>query len=101
MLRDGLSDADRDAIRAQLKAALVRLSLAQERQRRAAQRKAAIRAGNQQLMQKLQSTLASDEVQQALVQEADALLAKSVMDDAQDVEVEATQVSFLNALDCP
>ena len=78
---------------AQLKAAKVRLALEEQRRRRAADRKARIQAGNQQLLAKLNAKIASEEVQQALSKEADALLAKSVVDDALGVDAEATQVS--------
>ena len=51
--RDDLSEFDRNALLAQLKAAKVRLALEEQRRRRAAERKLAIRLGNQQLALKL------------------------------------------------
>ena len=50
---DKLSEFDRNALLAQLKAAKVRLALEEQRRRRAAERKRAIRLGNQQLALKL------------------------------------------------
>ena len=87
-----LSEFDRNALLAQLKAAKVRLALEEQRRRRAADRKAQIRRGNQELLAKLNTKIASEEVQQALSKEADALLAKSVVDDAQGIDTEAAQV---------
>ena len=91
--RDDLSEADRDALLVQLKAAKVRLALAEERRRRAAERKAALRAGNHLLHQKLQDALSSETVQEALVKEAEALLSKSVVDDSHEIDTEVAQVS--------
>jgi hypothetical protein len=92
---DDLGEADRTALLAQLQAAQVRLALANDRRRMAAERKAALRAGNQQLLQRL----ASDEVQQALAREADALLAKSVFDNAHEIEAESAQVRWIPTCD--
>jgi flagellar hook-length control protein FliK len=90
--RGDLSGVDRDALMAELKAARVRLALAEERRRKAVERKAALRAGNHLLHQKLQDALGSETVQEALVKEAEALLAKSIADDSQEINTDATQV---------